>query len=95
MEGKVKFFNTGKGFGFIAADDGTECFVHHSMVKQGTILRENDRVTFDIEKGDRGLRAINVSLSSSSGPKEENKEEKEEAQENESAEESSEEDTSE
>jgi CspA family cold shock protein len=60
MKGKVKFFNVNKGFGFIAAEDGTECFVHHSMVKPGVLLKENDEVTFEIEKGDRGLRAINV-----------------------------------
>ena len=48
MNGKVKFFNDMKGFGFIAADDGTECFVHSSMIKPGVSLKENDLVTFEI-----------------------------------------------
>jgi CspA family cold shock protein len=65
MNGKVKFFNDMKGFGFIAADDGTECFVHSSMIKPGVSLKENDLVTFDIEQGDRGPRAINVAKADS------------------------------
>jgi CspA family cold shock protein len=60
MKGKVKFFNVNKGFGFIAADDGSELFVHHSMIKPGILLKENDEVTFDVEQGDRGARATNV-----------------------------------
>jgi CspA family cold shock protein len=60
MKGKVKFFNVNKGFGFITADDGSELFVHHSMIKPGILLKENDEVTFDVEQGDRGARATNV-----------------------------------
>ena len=63
MKGTVKFFNEQKGFGFIAADDGTEYFVHQSGLKEGVVLRENDAVTFDVEQGDRGPKAVNVSLS--------------------------------
>ena len=61
MNGKVKFFNTMKGFGFIAADDGKEYFVHQSELKEGVTLDENDSVTFDVEEGDRGPKAVNVS----------------------------------
>ena len=64
MKGTVKFFNTGKGFGFIAGEDGKEYFVHQSALADGTMLRENDAVTFDVEEGDRGPKASNVSLDS-------------------------------
>ncbi len=60
MNGTVKFFNESKGFGFIAAEDGTEVFVHQSALEEGLTLRENDSVTFDIEDGDRGPKAVNV-----------------------------------
>lgn len=62
MKGKVKFFNQGKGFGFIAADDGKEYFVHQTALKEGVTLKENDAVTFDVVDGDRGPKASNVVL---------------------------------
>ena len=60
MNGTVKFFNEMKGFGFITAEDGQEVFVHQSALEEGTRLHENDSVTFDIEEGDRGPKAVNV-----------------------------------
>lgn len=54
--GTVKFFNEGKGFGFIKPDDGGEdVFVHIS----GTIdqIRENDKVKFEVERGKKGVLA--------------------------------------
>jgi CspA family cold shock protein len=62
MKGKVKFFNEMKGFGFILAEDGKEIFVHQSSLKEGLVLQENDSVIFDVEQGDRGPKAVNVSL---------------------------------
>ena len=62
MEGRVKFFNDSKGFGFVTADDGTEYFVHISGVAEGVTLRENDHVSFDVVEGDRGPKAENVTL---------------------------------
>ncbi len=59
MKGKVKFFDRVKKFGFIAGDDNKEYFVHESGIKQGSIA-EDDEVTFDVEDGDRGLKAVNV-----------------------------------
>jgi len=59
MKGKVKFFNAGKGFGFIAGEDNKEYFVHESAIKKGPI-DENDEVTFDVEEGDKGPKAANV-----------------------------------
>ena len=60
MKGTVKFFNGMKGFGFIAAEDGQEVFVHQSALEDGVVLHENDAVTFDVEEGDRGPKAVNV-----------------------------------
>ena len=62
MEGKVKFFNNTNNFGFILGDDGKEYFVHVSGLAPGVSINENDAVSFDIEEGDRGLKANNVQL---------------------------------
>jgi CspA family cold shock protein len=61
-EGKVKWFNEAKGFGFIEREDGQDVFVHFSAI-QGSgfrTLAEGAAVRFDVEQGDKGLRAINV-----------------------------------
>ncbi len=60
MKGTVKFFNEMKGFGFIAGEDGKEYFVHSTGLAEGATLHENDEVTFDVEQGDRGPKAVNV-----------------------------------
>jgi CspA family cold shock protein len=68
-QGTVKWFNDSKGFGFITAEDGTDVFVHHTSV-QGTgfkSLAEGDKVTFDIEKGPKGPKAVNVIKLQSTG----------------------------
>ena len=62
--GKVKWFNSTKGYGFIKPDDGGEdLFVHHSSI-QGEgykSLKEDQSVTFDVEDGEKGPQATNVS----------------------------------
>jgi CspA family cold shock protein len=60
-EGTVKFFNNAKGFGFIMIKDSEEeIFVHTSnLINQ---IKENDNVTFDVEKVEKGLSAIKVSV---------------------------------
>ena len=59
QEGTVKFFNETKGFGFISQTNGNEdVFVHNSGLMEN--VRENDSVTFDIERGQKGLMAVNV-----------------------------------
>ncbi|WP_313636107.1 cold shock domain-containing protein [Empedobacter sp.] len=59
QEGTVKFFNDSKGFGFISnANGGEDVFVHVSGLIDK--VNENDQVTFDIEKGKKGLMAVNV-----------------------------------
>ena len=65
QNGTVKWFNETKGFGFLTTDDGTDVFVHFSAI-QGEgfkTLGEGDAVTFDIEDGDKGPRAVNVTKS--------------------------------
>ena len=66
MNGTVKFFNGMKGFGFIAGEDGKEYFVHQSALGEGVAINEGDSVTFDVEEGDRGPKAVNVSKGGSS-----------------------------
>ena len=61
-KGTVKWFNESKGYGFIASDDGTDVFVHYSSI-QGEgfkTIAEGDKVSFDVEKGDKGPKAVNV-----------------------------------
>ena len=62
--GRVKFFNDGKGFGFITPDDGDDIFVHFSAINaQGRkTLKDDDRVSFTKIKTDRGWQAENVSV---------------------------------
>ncbi|MGI5876676.1 MAG: cold shock domain-containing protein [Dethiobacteria bacterium] len=62
MEGKVKWFNADKGYGFIEREDGEDVFVHFSAI-QGEgfkTLDEGQSVEFDIVEGNRGLQAANV-----------------------------------
>jgi len=64
MNGTVKFFNDTKGFGFIKGEDDTDYFIHKSNLNEGVVLNENDTVTFETEEGEKGPKAINVSLAS-------------------------------
>jgi len=58
-KGTVKFFNETKGFGFITPEDGSaDVFVHISGLKDQ--VREGDSVTYDVERGPKGLNAANV-----------------------------------
>jgi cold shock protein len=62
MEGTVKWFNTRKGYGFIEAEGGEDCFVHYTALEPGAFLRENDKVSFDLVDTDKGKQAQNVKL---------------------------------
>jgi CspA family cold shock protein len=59
QEGTVKFFNTSKGFGFISpSNGGADVFVHATGLNSD--IYENDKVTFEVENGKKGLNAVNV-----------------------------------
>ena len=64
-KGTVKWFNAQKGFGFITNDNGGEdVFVHFSGIASNgyKTLEEGQKVTFDLEKGQRGMQAVNVNI---------------------------------
>jgi CspA family cold shock protein len=62
MQGKVKWFNAEKGFGFIERDGGKDIFVHFSAIQMDGFktLEEGQMVEFDIVEGERGAQAANV-----------------------------------
>lgn len=62
IEGKVKWFNESKGFGFLSRDGGPDVFVHHSEIKADGFrtLNEGDRVSFEVVDSPKGPRAANV-----------------------------------
>ena len=63
-KGIVKWFNDSKGFGFIEQENGKDLFVHHTSINSSGFksLKEGDRVTFEIEEGNKGPAAKNVTV---------------------------------
>ena len=62
MTGTVKWFNSEKGFGFIAGEDGNDLFVHFSQIqKEGyKSLEEGQEVSYEVGEGQKGPQAVNV-----------------------------------
>lgn len=64
MQGKVKWFNNERGYGFITGDNGEDVFVHHSNILMNGFrhLEEGQRVSYDVESSEKGNKAINVTV---------------------------------
>ena len=64
VNGTVKWFNDAKGFGFIEQESGTDVFVHHTGINSSGFksLNEGDSVSFEIEQGQKGPSATNVTV---------------------------------
>jgi CspA family cold shock protein len=62
IQGTVKWFNAGKGYGFISREGGEDVFVHYSALQSEGFrsLDEGQQVEFSVERGPKGLQAINV-----------------------------------
>jgi CspA family cold shock protein len=60
MNGKIKWYNVRKGYGFIEGEDGKDIFLHRSAIPQGLFLKEGDEVEFETEDTDKGIKAINL-----------------------------------
>jgi len=65
-QGKVKWFNSQKGYGFITTDEGEDVFVHYSAIAGSGFrtLDEGQRVSFEVTQGPKGLQAANVAKAS-------------------------------
>jgi CspA family cold shock protein len=60
MKGKIKWYNSRKGYGFIEGEDKKDIFVHRNSIPDGTYLNEGDEVEYEIEESDKGPQATNV-----------------------------------
>ena len=66
MQGTVKWFNDAKGYGFISQDTGEDVFVHYTAIDMEGFrtLNKGDKVSFEVERGPKGLHAVSVMKSS-------------------------------
>jgi len=60
MKGKIKWYNSRKGYGFIEGEDKKDIFVHRNSIPDGTYLNEGDQVEYEIEDSDKGPQATNL-----------------------------------
>jgi len=65
MQGTVKWFNDAKGYGFISQDTGEDVFVHYTAIDMEGFrtLNKGDKVSFEVERGPKGLHAVSVTKS--------------------------------
>jgi len=61
LEGRVEFFNSDKGFGFIKSSKGTEKYFFH-VSNAPTSISEGNKVTFELERGQKGMNAVNIAF---------------------------------
>jgi CspA family cold shock protein len=64
MTGKVKWFNSEKGYGFITTDEGADVFAHYSQIQKDGFksLEEGEAVSFEVVDGDKGPQATNIEV---------------------------------
>ena len=60
MKGKIKWYNSRKGYGFIEGEDKKDIFVHRDSIPDGTVLNEGDQVEYETEDSDKGPKATNI-----------------------------------
>ena len=60
MQGKIKWYNPKKGYGFVESEDGKDIFIHKSSVPNGVFLEEGDSIEYEIEETDKGPKAVNI-----------------------------------
>jgi len=62
MNGKVKWYNNAKGFGFIEGEDGQDYFVHYTALDEGFVIKDNDEITFEPVETEKGKQAKDIAL---------------------------------
>jgi len=62
MNGKIKWYNRAKGFGFIEGEDGQDYFVHYTALDDGVIITDNDEITFEPVETEKGKQAKDIAL---------------------------------
>lgn len=60
--GRIKFYDEGKGFGFIQQDDGQEVFLHASVLPEGASVKAGTRIEYSVAEGRKGAQALSVRL---------------------------------
>ena len=60
MDGVIKWYNPRKGFGFIEVEGEKDVFIHNNQVPEGTHLDEGDKVSFEVEEGEKGPQAVKL-----------------------------------